>query len=824
MTAPKTAVLPHTALKPVPLPHRSFVHTVRAERPRPTPVHRAVRHALALLVLGAGATPVLTVAQTLDADTQTPLRLRPGGSLQETLPKEVQRQLPSFVSGERMEGKTDGLTVIEGAVELRRHDTVIRAERVELDRRTQDAKATGDVKINRNGDRFEGPELQINVDTYKGSFSQPVYELLKNDARGDASRIDFLDKDTLLVHDGRYSTCPRPPGAQWLPDWLVRADRIELDNVEEVGTAKGGVLEFKGVPILAAPYLSFPLSDKRKTGVLPPSMAIDSQSGVQLTVPYYLNLAPHLDATLTPTLMSKRGVDLAAEFRYLQPAYTGQVRAAYLPSDRLRERDRWAYALQHTHSLTGPLAGGSPLGLRLNLNRAGDDNYWRDFPRSITQLTTRLLPSEAVLSWGRGPWSFDAGTYQWQTLQDASARITAPYDRLPAVRLGYRQTNLAQSGWDMRVDTEWTRFERSSLVAGSSGAFQGDRGLVVGELTRRWQEPGWFLQPKARMNLAQYDVTHAANRTTSASRAVPSLSLDSGLVFERSAQFFGDGYTQTLEPRAFFTWTPFRDQSGLPNFDSGARDFNLATMYTENTYSGNDRVSDTRAVTLGLESRLLSDRSGAEVLRLGVAQRLLFQEQNVVLPGQKPTGEKLSDTLLEARVQWDPLWAFGSTLQYNAKASQSVRSTISARYTPGPYRVLSAAYRIQRGTSEQLDLGWQWPVSALLGSAPAKVPGKALGPGQWYTVGRMNYSMPDRKVVDLVAGFEYDAGCWLGRVVLSRLQQSRTTANQTIMFQLEFNGFSRLGSSGLQALQATVPQYQYLREEVVPPSRFQRYD
>jgi LPS-assembly protein len=247
-------------------------------------------------------------------------------------------------------------------------------------------------------------------------------------------------------------------------------------------------------------------------------------------------------------------------------------------------------------------------------------------------------------------------------------------------------------------------------------------------------------------------------------------------------------------------------------------------MYTENVYSGNDRVSDTRAMTLGMESRLLSDRNGAEVLRLGVAQRLLFKEQAVVLPGETPTGEKLSDTLLEARVQWDPLWAFGSTLQYNAKASESVRSTVSARYTPGPYRVLSAAYRIQRGTSEQLDLGWQWPVSALFGPTPAKTPGKALGPGQWYTVGRMNYSMRDRKMVDLVAGFEYDAGCWLGRVVLSRLQQSTTAANQSILFQLEFNGFSRLGSSSLRTLQETVPQYQYLREEVVPPSRFQRYD
>ncbi|MBU4323181.1 MAG: LPS-assembly protein LptD, partial [Gammaproteobacteria bacterium] len=231
--------------------------------------------------------------------------------LQETLPPETSKQLPTFVWGERMQGKTDDVTVLEGEVELRRHDTVIRADRVEFDQRTNEALATGHVLINRNGDRFQGPELQMNVETYKGHFSEPTYQLLKNQASGDASRIDFLDRDTMVVHDGRYSTCERPPGSRWMPDWLVRATSIELDTAEDVGTAKGGVLEFKGVPILAAPYFTFPLSDKRKSGVLPPSMAIDNQSGVQLTAPYYLNLAPNMDATLAPSLMTKRGVDLA---------------------------------------------------------------------------------------------------------------------------------------------------------------------------------------------------------------------------------------------------------------------------------------------------------------------------------------------------------------------------------------------------------------------------------------------------------------------------------------------------------------------------------
>ncbi|MDP2405352.1 MAG: LPS-assembly protein LptD [Hydrogenophaga sp.] len=813
-------------MKPASRPIPAFSRSARAASgacPEPTRLARAVQGAIAVLALGAGAVPVW--AQ--DADAGESIRLKPGALLQETLPPETRKQLPTFVWGERMEGKTDDLTVIEGEVELRRHDTVIRADRVEFDQRTNEALATGHVLINRSGDRFEGPELQMNVETYKGHFSEPTYRLLKNQANGDASRIDFLSRDKMVVHDGRYSTCERPPGSTWMPDWLVRATTIDLDTEEDVGTAKGGVLEFKGVPILAAPYFTFPLSDKRKSGVLPPSMAIDNQSGVQLTAPYYLNLAPNMDATLVPSLMTKRGVDLAGEFRYLQPSYTGRLRAAFMPSDRLRDDDRWAYSLQHNQRLTDNVGGGGPIGLRVNLNRVGDDNYWRDFPRSITSLTSRLLPSEVVAGWSSGPWSIGGGAYRWQALQDTSAPFTPPFDRLPSVGLSYQKTDqtlLGSSDWDVAVRTNFTRFQRSVLSTAGELKSGGDRSLAVAELTRRWQSPGWFVQPRARLHATQYQFDNTAGVPTSASRAVPTVSVDSGLVFERPAAYFGRQYTQTLEPRAFFTWTPYRDQTGLPNFDSGARDFNLATMFAENAYNGHDRISDTRAVTLGVNSRLLDVDNGAEVIRLGIAQRLLLEDQNVTLPGGTPVTERLSDMLLAARVQWDPLWSFDTTLQYNPKSRESVRTTVGGRYTPGPFRVLSAAYRIQRGTSEQIDLGWQWPLAALWGNAPARVPGRALGPGQWYSVGRLNYSMPDRKIIDLVAGFEYDAGCWLGRVVVSRLQQSTTAANQSILFQLEFSGFSRVGASSLQTLQGNVPKYQYLREEIAPPSRFQQYD
>ncbi|MBA4261212.1 MAG: LPS-assembly protein LptD [Comamonadaceae bacterium] len=736
-----------------------------------------------------------------------------------------------------MHGQTDGVVVIEGSAELRRHDTVIKADRLEFDQRSNDALAQGNVLINRSGNRFEGPELRLNVDTHQGHFVQPTFSLLQSDGHGDASRVNFLGQDRADVHDARYSTCPRTPGAAWMPDWLLRASRIELDHASEVGTALGGVLEFKGVPILGWPYLSFPLTDKRKSGVLPPTINLDNVSGLELTLPYYLNLAPHFDATLYPTLMSRRGVDLGGEFRYLQPTYNGQLRAAFMPNDRLRNADRWGYSLQHQQSLqAGPglrlLNLQSPLGARLNINRVSDDNYWRDFPRSSTSLTSRLLASEAVLNWNQGPWAFSAGVHRWQTLQDLDSPIVPPYDRLPALALRFAQDHqrfAGLRGWEWSLQADHTRFQSDPAL---TGQVNGARSLAIARIGHRWETPGWHLVPRLQLHGTQYRFDEAlSNGARSAARALPTLSVDSGMVFERSASYLGRDFTQTLEPRAFLTWTPTRDQRLLPNYDSAANDFNLASIYSENVFGGHDRISDTRALTLGASSRLLHPVTGAEVVQLGLAQRYLLRDQTVVLPnasglaGGDPVTERFSDVLMAARVRWSPRWATDATVQFRPSDQRSVRTTLSGSYTPSNYRVLSAAYRLQRGTSEQFDVGWQWPLSDLWGTpAQERSTGRGLGPGQWYSVGRINYSVPDSKIVDLVAGFEYDAGCWIARLVLERLQTGTSSANQRVLFQLEFNGFSRIGSNPLKTLKENVPRYQYLREDINPPSRFQQYD
>jgi LPS-assembly protein len=732
---------------------------------------------------------------------------------------------PSFISGERITGRSGLETVVEGNAELRRPGLTARADRIAHDQATDIATFNGDVRANAQGDRYTATEGRLQLDASEGFFLQPTYRFLATGAYGDASRIDFLDPDRATIEHGNYTTCQRADG-DWRPDWILLADRLALDREEDEGRAQGAVLRFKGVPILPLPSMSFPLSEQRKSGWLPPVIGLDNKSGLDLMVPYYWNIAPNRDATFTPELMLRRGVNVLGEFRYLESDYRGRINASYMPNDRLRDRDRWGLFVRHNGTLDTGLESVGKVGVGLNLNRVSDDDYWRDFSRRGLGLTsiTRLLANDGGINWARGDFVLSARALKWQTLQDVASPIVPPYDRMP--QLSGRWGRVNDRGFDYSVDADFTRFRGDPALTLQPNA---DRGLLHAQLSRPFTRPWGFFTPKVQMHATSYQFDRAlASGATSASRAIPTLSLDSGLVLERDASFFGRAFRQTLEPRLMYVYTPRRDQSQLPNYDSGLYDFNFATIWAENSFAGHDRVVDNNLVTGGLTTRLLDPDSGAEAVRLAIAQRYRFAAQQVVLPGGTPTSAGWSDIMLGASINWDPRWSFDTVLQYNPDTRRSTRTTIHARWSPGPYRTLGVAYRRERDLkSESIDLGWQWPLSDLAGrsgelSATRRAGGNCSG--AWYSMGRLNYSLSDRKVVDAVLGLEYDAGCWIGRVVLEQLHSTTNSSTRRILFQLEFIGLSRVGSNLMGTLRNNIPRYQNLREDAPPPSRFTAYD
>ncbi len=799
----------------------------------PLPPRRALARLAALMLCGV---PLAVLAQTEAEEPPAP-PLRSSPRLQESVPADIRSQLPVFVRGDHVTGQPDISATIEGNAELRRGDTVIHADRMDYDVVEDLAKARGHVRINRAGNRYEGTELDLRVDAFKGFFSDARYRFLETQAHGEASRVDFLDSDRSVVHDATYTTCQRDDERTWQPDWILRAKTIHLDRAEDTGVAEDGVLEFKGVPILPVPHISFPLSDRRKSGLLPPTIGLDSVSGLEYLQPYYWNIAPNRDATITPMIMTRRGVGVAGEFRYLEPRYSGELTASYMPGDRLRDRDRWSYGLRHRATLDTPVGD---VGLNVDMKRVSDDNYWRDFSSRISglgdarlgaadnQLAQRLLPGDASLNWGRGDHSLSLRALKWQTLQDPTSPITPPYDRLPQLHWRYAPTQLP-AGLDLTVDADHTRFE---APLGFYTQPNGRRSYAVAQISRPFLAPAGFITPRLQLHATQYELDGPlTNGQRRASRSLPTFSLDGGLVFERDAKLFGGSYLQTLEPRAFYTYTPYRDQSMLPVYDTAANDFNFASIYTENAFGGNDRIADNNLLTLGVTTRLLHEETGAEAARFGIAQRLRFADQKVTLPGGTVVSDRLSDVLLGAGLNWTPQWGFDSTVQYNHKTGRSLRTTMALRYSPGAYRTVNLAYRMQKITdlitvpSEQVDLGWQWPLNDLWGDR-GSVGDKGRSGGRWYSVGRLNYSLQDRKLVDTIVGLEYESCCWIGRVVLERLQSSVVSSSSRLMFQLEFRGFSRLsfGSNPLSTLQSYVPGYRYLGDNVSTPSRFSQYD
>lgn len=746
--------------------------------------------------------------------------------------------LPTFITGDKISGRPNLEMVVEGQAEVRRGDKALSADRIEYYQPDDTLDSQGNVRINASGNRYWGPALNLRMDVFEGSFSQPRYQFLEG-GNGKADRIDFLGEKQLAARRADYTTCERDNEASWTPAWQFTGERFVFDLNEEVGTVTKPTVRFMDVPILHWPgTASFPLSDKRKSGFLPPTFGLDTLSGFSYTQPYYLDIAPNRDATLQPTLMTQRGLQLGGEYRYLEPRYAGTFRGEYLPGDALRGRDRWSYGLKHGARLDTSLAPVGDVNVALNLNRVSDDQYWRDFTSPLTNntaqlgnLTQRLLPNDLSVSWGRASWTAGLRMLKWQTLQDPAARIEPPYDRLPQIMARQARNNLSLggvSGLDWSLDADFTRFSALTTLPYQRN---GDRLFSRAQLTWPWQNSAGFFRPKLQLHLTQYQfetalISGPRAGLTSASRAVPIFSLDSGLVFERDASMLGRSFIQTLEPRAFYVRTPYRDQSYLPNYDSGENSFNFASIYTENPYVGNDRIADANLLTLGVTSRLLDEDTGAESARVGIAQRVRFEDQRVrLVPGQEPLTERLSDVLVGGAINWTRAWATEATTQYNQKLRESERTTVGLRYNPSDYRVVSAAYRRQRLLSEQIDVAWQWPINDLWGDRGQSLGrGQGQGGGRYYSVGRLNYSRLDGRLVDTILGLEYDGCCWIGRVVLQRSQTGVTQANTKIMVQLEFTGFSRIGNNPLATLRNSIPRYQYLRDQVQSPSRFTQYD
>ncbi len=677
---------------------------------------------------------------------------------------------PLFLTADRIDSAAPNIVEASGNVEARRAGQNFFADWLRYDTAQNLVEARGRVRLEQPALLVSGDSLRLDLDDYSGELTQPVYRFPAQQGRGEAEHIDFIDENRFSLQDATYTTCPIDN-----EDWFLKVADLDIDRSRNVGTAHHASLRFLGVPILYTPWVNFPLSNARKTGMLAPTFGTTERSGLDILVPYYLNLAPNYDATLYPRLLSKRGVQLGGEFRYLLNDASGQNRLEYLPNDSEVDRSRWSVALNNIYHFNANTHAG------MLYNRVSDDDYFRDLSNLISITSVSHLNREVWLATQHANWNADLRAQTFQTLQDSTAApILEPYARLPQARLGATRTY--ENGLEFNLTSEATRFAHPTLT-------EGTRVLAYPTLRLPLTNSFGFLTPQIGWHGTYYALDDSApeQRIT---RNVPIFSLDSGVAFDRPFRFAGVDYEQTLEPRAYYVYAPYREQSAIPVFDTGLLDFSYAQMFTENQFIGGDRVNDANQLTVAVTSRFTEAGSGLERLQVTLGQRYYFSGQQVTLPGVAPRTSNTTDLLALVSGQITRDWRIDTGWQFDTQNGTTIRQNLGASYRPGPGRVLNFGYRFIDQTTEQIDLSAQWPLS-----------------NRWYGMFRYNYSFQDDKLVEGLAGVEYNGGCWAVRAVFQRLATKENQSTDALFFQLELSGMGRLGANPLDVLKHSVPGY-----------------
>lgn len=728
-------------------------------------------------------------ALPMAAGAQQGLKLKTQPTLT-LVPPAVEEEVPLFLEADRLQGHNDRETEATGNARLRKRGEALSADRLRYDKPLDAVTAEGSVRLERGADVIEGTRLQYNLASERGEMENPDYTLHKtreiqgqvqlfqeSDARGKAERLFFEGPGQYRARRAQFTTCG--PGND---DWYLRAGDLQIDKGRDVGVARNASIVFMDVPIFYSPYLSFSLHQERKSGFITPHYGSTNRGGAELTVPYYWNIAPNRDTTISPRVMTRRGILVNNEFRYLERGYLGNLQTDILPEDSARNGDRrWAYNLRHSHTLPYGWQGA------LNLQKVSDDTYFTDLSTQIATTSQVLLPRDGTLSrggaWGNaGSYGFTALVQRWQTLQvDPLARVTPPYNRQPQMTLSATRQDFLDS--DVEFYGQYVGFDHPTSVNGS-------RAVVYPSISLPLQTSYAFFTPKLGFHGTRYALDPNATSATTATRTLPIATADSGLVFERATSLGGRSLLQTLEPRLYYVYIPYREQSRIPVFDSGQQDINFATIYSENQFSGWDRINDANQATLGITSRLISAETGGEIIRAGLAQRYYFDTQRVTLPGVPVRTSSSSDLLATLSGTVARHWTAEGGWQYSTNFSQTQKFNVGTRYQPQPGKVLNLSYRETLNVLRQTDISAQWPI--------------ARG---WTALARWNYSLRERRTLEGLAGAEYNGGCWVLRVVAHRFATTTQQASTTFFVQLELNGVSRIGSNPMETLKRNIGGY-----------------
>lgn len=658
---------------------------------------------------------------------------------------------------------------LSGGVLVRRGDRLVGAEEATYDPLTQALLLTGGVRYQDPGTAVAGDSAEFGYTTGRIRFEGAEFQLGSRGSRGSAAVLEINRDGRLQLAGVGYTTCPPESN-----DWIIEADEIDLNSQTGVGKARDVKLRFQGVPILWSPYLSFPLTDARKSGVLAPEIGSTGRSGNELSVPYYWNMRENYDATITPRLLTARGLQVGTEFRYLTDNSTGQLEYEFLPNDSRFGDDRQMVAFDHQTLFD---KGWRNL---IDFREISDNQYFEDLGGSLSIASITHLNRSLLLDYHGERWSLLGLIQDYQTIDDAIAPEDEPYRRLPQLQaFGYWPDSFL--GMNYAFDTELVMFDRNVGVTGW-------RLNALPQIEAPFGDAGWFVVPGVALDHTHYRLEDTVpGQEDNASRSLPVSSIDAGLVLERSLKTAGR--IQTLEPRILYVNVPFRQQSGLPVFDTIVPDLNLVQLYRKNRYLGVDRIADTDQLSVGITTRIMESLSGRELMSATIGQAIYLSDQTVVLPDQPIALGDSSDYIAELSfLIYDDL---NFDIGHQWSDTGTTQSEARLQYRPQTNKILNFAYRFRRQALEQGDISWSWPLSE-----------------SWNFVGRYNYSFRDERALEQFYGLEYESCCWGLRLVSRRYISTRDgTTDSSIGLQLVLKGMMSVGTAADKLLEHGILGY-----------------
>ena len=690
------------------------------------------------------------------------------------------------IEGDSLETLLDRKMKAKGNAILKKGNKTIKAEVIEYDQISEKLITQGNTSIDLEKISLSGTKLNYRLSDQTGKMEDVTFNIKSDkkeetivqkgiqvtkryyDFRGDAKAIFFEGENKTKLESSRLTTCEVDSN-----DWYIKSKNMEIDTKKDQVKASHASLDFKGVPIFYMPSTSFSLNKNRQSGFLSSTFGTTSKSGFEFRVPYYFNISPNMDATLTARYLGKRGPLADGEFRYLTENYSGINQLQYMNHDQSSGQDnRYFLKLNHQHQFGRGWSGS------YDLQKVSDNNYFSDLATMIQVTSVVNLPQRVNLNYSGDIWKLNLLTEKYQTLTNAS---NSPYQRLPQVNLSGKKD---YDNFTLDLKSQWTLFERDDKFASTFTEAQkitGSRFTMTPAITIPLTSEYGYIKPKVSANIRSYNLNNSPDNNKDI--VTPIFSLDSGVYLDRNINFLNQNYTNTLEPRLFYVYIPYKDQSVLPNFDSGLADLNMQTLFYENQYNGQDRINDTNQLTASLTSKFL-DKNGKERLSAIIAQRYYFEDRRVFGNDLTEAKKANSDIFMGASAKLTNSLNLDAMFQFDPTSNSLLRSTLGSRYNPEPGKMLNVSYRLidniidNNQDLEVFNAAGQWPLG-----------------NRFYSIGRYNYDLKSSQTIEVLAGLEYDGGCWVARSIFDRISlPTSPNPNYAFFIQLELNGIGSIGS------------------------------